>query len=123
MQPAYIALICAGLIAMSGFSSKAQENQEDSRISTHQIESLFGSLGRIRKQLDRAEETGIGNDLFRLDYYIDVYGRLPEINIVEGFNLDSGPVRYSVPTTIDLLNASTPERYRQRYGVGMSIPR
>ena len=123
MKTLYSGLICAGIVAMSGFVSHAQEAPEDSRVSAHEINSFPGSLDRIRKQLDRVTEAGEDNDLLRLDYYIDVYGRLPEINIVEGFKLDSGPVRFSVPTTTELLNASTPERYRQRYGIGMSIPR
>ena len=123
METRYLSLICAGIVAASGFSSQAQEALEGSRASAHEINSLPGSLDRIRKQLDRVTEAGEENDLLRLDYYIDVYGRLPEINIVEGFKLDSGPVRFSVPTTTELLNASTPERYQQRYGIGMSIPR
>ena len=123
MQNSYSGFICAGMVAISGFTSYAQEAPEGSRVSAHEINSLTGSLDRIRKQLDRVTEAGKDNDLFRLDYYIDVYGRLPELNIVEGFKLDSGPVRFSVPTTTELLNASTPERYQQRYGIGMSIPR
>lgn len=123
MQTLYVGLICAGIVAMSDFSSQAQEASEGSRVSAHEINSFPGSLNRIRKQLDRITEAGEDNDLLRLDYYIDVYGLLPEINIVEGFKLDSGPVRFSVPTTTELLNASTPERYQQRYGIGMSIPR
>ena len=123
MQNSYLGVICAGIVAISGFTSYAQEAPEGSRVSAHEINSLTGSLDRIRKQLDRVTEAGKDNDLFRLDYYIDVYGRLPELNIVEGFKLDSGPVRFSVPTTTELLNASTPERYQQRYGIGMSIPR
>ena len=123
MQNSYLGFICAGMGAISGFTSYAQEAPEDSRVSAHEINSLAGSLDRIRKQLDRVTEAGEDNDLLRLDYYIDVYGRLPEINIVEGFKLDSGPVRFSVPTSTELLNASTPERYQQRYGIGMSIPR
>ena len=123
METRYLSLICAGIVAASGFSSQAQEALEGSRASAHEINSLPGSLDRIRKQLDRVTEAGEENDLLRLDYYIDVYGRLPEINIVEGFKLDSGPVRFSVPSTTELLNASTPERYRQRYGIGMRIPR
>ena len=123
METRYLSLICAGIVAASGFSSQAQEALEGSRASAHEINSLPGSLDRIRKQLDRVTATGEENDLLRLDYYIDVYGRLPELNIVEGFKLDSGPVRFSVPTTTELLNASTPERYQQRYGIGMSIPR
>ena len=123
MKALYSGLICAGIVAMSGFVSHAQEAPEGSLVSAHKIDSFPGSLDRIRKQLDRVTEAGEDDDLLRLDYYIDVYGRLPEINIVEGFKLDSGPVRFSVPTTPELLNASTPERYQQRYGIGMSIPR
>ena len=123
MKALYLGLICVGIVAVTGFTSQAQEAPEGSRISAHEINSFPGSLDRIRKQLDRVTEAGEDDDLLRLDYYIDVYGRLPEINIVEGFKLDSGPVRFSVPTTTELLNASTPERYQQRYGIGMSIPR
>ena len=123
MKIRYLSLICTGVVVTSGFSSQAQEAPEGSPVSAQEISSLPGSLDRIRKQLDRVTAAGEENDLLRLDYYIDVYGRLPEINIVEGFKLDSGPVRFSVPSTTELLNASTPERYKQRYGIVMSVPR
>ncbi len=116
-------MVCSGIVAISGFSAWAQEAHVGSQASAQEINSLPGSLDRIRKQLDRATESGEDTDLLRLDYYIDVYGLLPELNVVEGFKLDSGPVRFSVPSTTELLNASTPERYQRRLGAGFSLPR
>ena len=116
-------MACSGIVAICGFSAWAQEAHVGSQASAQEIQSIPGSLDRIRKQLDRVTELEGDNNLLRLDYYIDVYGLLPEINIVEGFTLDSGPVRFSVPSTSELLNASTPERYQRRSGAGFSVPR
>ena len=116
-----LGVVCAGIVSMNGFNVTAQEAHADSQLQ--EINSLPGSLDRIRKQLDRITESGDKKDLLRLDYFIDVYGQLPEINIAEGFKLDTGPVRFSVPSTSELLNASTPQRYQRRFGVGFSVPR
>ena len=61
------------------------------------------SLERIKRQLDRLPPTHEERSLLRLSSYIEVYGRLPRIDLVQGFDVHNGPVPYGVPTHAELL--------------------
>ncbi len=74
-------------------------------------EELPVSLDRIKRQLDRLPPTH-ERSLLRLSYYIEVYGRLPRIDLVQGFDVHNGPVPYGVPTHAELLAVMSPREFR-----------
>ncbi len=61
------------------------------------------SLERIKRRLDRLTPTHEERSLLRLSDYIEVYGRLPRIDLVQGFDVHNGPVPYGAPTHAELL--------------------
>ena len=75
-------------------------------------EELPVSLERIKRQLDRLPPTHEKRSLLRLSYYIEVYGRLPRIDLVQGFDVHNGPVPYGAPTHAELLAVMSPRELR-----------
>ncbi len=73
-------------------------------------EELPVSLERIKRKL--AQVTPTQSSLLRLDYYVEVYGRAPKIDILQGFDVHSGPVPYGAPTHADLLSQILPPESR-----------
>ncbi len=75
-------------------------------------EELPVSLERIKQQLDRLPPTHEERSLLRLSYYVEVYGRLPRIDLVQGFDVHNGPVPFGVPTDAELLAIMSPREFR-----------
>ena len=70
------------------------------------------SLERIKRRLDRLTPTHEERSLLRLSDYIEVYGRLPRIDLVQGFDVHNGPIPYGVPTHAELLAVMSPREFR-----------
>ncbi len=73
-------------------------------------EELPVSLERIKRKL--AQLAPAQSSLLRLDYYIEVYGRAPKINVLQAFDVHNGPVPYGAPTHADLLSLILPPESR-----------
>jgi hypothetical protein len=69
------------------------------------------SLERIQKKLAEQPASAATNAL-KLEYYIEVYGKAPQVNFLENFNVTSGPVPRTAPTHADILDVVTPEGFR-----------
>ena len=104
-----------GLAAMLAVASiAAAAPQSDQQIS-HPIENRLSkgdALERIKRQLDRLPPTHTERSVLRLSYYIEVYGRLPRIDLVQGFDVHNGPVPYGAPTHAELLAVMSPRELR-----------
>ena len=46
--------------------------------------------------------------MLRLSYYVEVYGRAPRINVMDGFDVHNGPVPYGAPSHADMIAVTTP---------------
>lgn len=68
-------------------------------------EDLGVSLARIQRRLDRLPEGDDARRLLRLNFYVEVYGRAPRLDLFEGFDLHNGPVPYGVPRHNEMLSA------------------
>jgi len=86
-------------------------------VATQQIESeplpameMTVNLDRLKQRLAALpaadDDTGL-----KLNFFVQVYGRLPQINLLEGFELTDGPVPFGGPTHHDFLRLSTPEEF------------
>ena len=62
-----------------------------------EAEELGVSLARIQRRLDRLPDVH-DTSVLRLNFYVQVYGRAPELNLFEGFDVHNSPVPYGVPT-------------------------
>ena len=76
-------------------------------------EDLPISVARIQRKLAQLPaSTAEANHGLRLNYYIEVVGKAPPIDILKNFNVKSGPVPFSAPTHRDFLNFVTPQEFR-----------
>ena len=69
------------------------------------------SLERVRRKLDRLPTSEEARLALRLSYYIDVYGRAPALNLLEGFDVHNGPVPY-YSTHAELMAVMTPREFQ-----------
>ncbi len=69
-------------------------------------EDLPVSLERITRKLAQVEPSQ--SSVLRLDYYVEVYGRAPRIDVFQAFDVHSGPVPYGAPTHAELLSLILP---------------
>ena len=107
--------LVVGLAAMLAVASiAAAAPQSDQQIS-HPIENRLSksdALERIKRQLDRLPPTHTERSVLRLSYYIEVYGRLPRTDQVQGYDVHNGPVPYVAPTHAELLTVMSPREFR-----------
>ena len=86
--------LVVGLAAMLAVASiAAAAPQSDQQIS-HPIENRLSKSDapeRIKRQLDRLPPTHTERSVLRLSYYIEVYGRLPRTDQVQGFGPSPSP--------------------------------
>ena len=73
-------------------------------------EELPVSLERIKRKL--AQLGPAQSSLLRLDYYVEVHGQAPKIDVLQGFDVHSGPVPYGAPTHAELLGLILPPESR-----------
>ncbi len=73
-------------------------------------EELPVSLERIKRK--QAQVAPAQSSLLRLDYYVEVYGRAPKIDVLQAFDVHSGPVPYGAPTHAELLSLILPPESR-----------
>ncbi|MBM62397.1 MAG: hypothetical protein CL484_05555 [Acidobacteria bacterium] len=85
----------------------AQENTgQQSARST----KLTINLERVKQQLAKLPPNNERQPLIR--FYVEVYGRAPQINPLRGFDLNAGPVNHGPPTHADMMGQSTPRGFK-----------
>jgi hypothetical protein len=72
------------------------------------------SIERIRRKLAQAPRATGGG--LRLEYYVEVYGKSPRIDLFTDFDPAVGPVQYGSPTHREFLDLVTPEEFRSPAG-------
>jgi hypothetical protein len=71
------------------------------------------SLERIRRELAAQTTTRERRDGLRLDYYVQVYGKAPRLELYSPqINLTNAPVMYGGMTHQEFLGLVTPEEFR-----------
>ena len=119
------ALIACIALLVVGLAAPAAGGQEPAVAGEMNAEggTLPVSLGRIKHRLAAlpAEEDRL---LLRLTTRINVYARAQAVAVLQGFNVESwtsglggrtgGAIAYGSPTHNEMVNATTPEFWRQR---------
>jgi hypothetical protein len=72
------------------------------------------SLDRIRRQLATTKSTSKSSkDGLKLEYYVEVYGRAPQIELFQpGENVVNAPVMYGGMTHQEFLQVVTPQEFK-----------
>ncbi len=102
----------ADLLAAQETAAPAQAGDQRPRVTpaAADVDALPFSLARIKREL--AEAPPLVQDVLRLHYYIEVYGKRRELDILGDFDLVHGPVRYGAPTHREFLDLVTPQEFR-----------
>ena len=83
--------------------ASAQDEPVDPVTDLVQAEDFGVSLDRIQRQLDRLPDDVEAGRLLRLDYYVQVYGRAPRLELFRGFDFLNSPVAYGTPLHNEML--------------------
>ena len=94
-----LALLIFIFAAHSGLASA----QDPSDQATLEAEGLGVSLARIKQKLDRLPDDLETRSLLRLNFYVQVYARTPQLDYFQGFDLHNSPVPKGPPSHDQLL--------------------
>ena len=97
------ALLIVSCVSVRAFAQDATPQAPE----VLEAEELGVSLARIQRRLDRLPDESDPNTL-RLNFYVQVYGRAPELNLFEGFDLHNSPVPYGVPLHNEMMAVMHP---------------
>ena len=70
------------------------------------------NLERVKRKLAALPASDAERSLLNLDYYLEVFGRAPRLDLLEGFDIDIGPVPFGGPSHADLQDLWTPREFR-----------
>ena len=96
------------LLAAPAMPTRAGQVEGPEVLSATELPVL---LERVRRKLDRLPSSQAERNLLRLSYYIEVYGRAPDLNLLEGFDIHNGPVPYATSHR-ELLGVATPRHFQ-----------
>lgn len=111
------AVLTASFLAPAGLFAQEPERNGTRKTTTAAKDSpqnLPVSLDRIRRQLATTKtRSKSSKDGLRLEYYVDVYGRAPRIELIlPTENITSAPVMYGGMTHQEFLQVITPEEFK-----------
>ena len=69
------------------------------------------NLERLKRKLAALPASDEERSLLKLSFYVDVYGRAPRFDPLEGFDIHTGPVPFGGPSHADLRSLWTPEAF------------
>ena len=118
MRFLFYVIVISSLLTSS--VSTAQETTEKSSLN---VDDLPISIERIKRQLEQRQVDNDERSILRLDYYIEVYGRAPRINVIQNFDIYNGPVPYGTPLHTELHSITTPPELRTPAVISLPIAR
>jgi hypothetical protein len=68
------------------------------------------SLERIRRKLAQTPPSRTKG--LKLEYYVEVYGKSPQVDLLADFNAETGAVQYGSPTHQEFLDLVTPQEFK-----------
>jgi hypothetical protein len=110
-----VVLVIGPASALAGQTSpqqpaKPSENGQASSISVQTAGELPVSVERIRRKLAQAPASKTAG--LRLEYYVEVYGRSPHLDLFTDFDPTTGAVQYGSPTHQEFLDLVTPQEFK-----------
>lgn len=89
----------------AGVSLNAQTaaSQDGATSDILAAEDLGISLARIQNRLDTLPSDPNARSILRLNYYVQVYGRTPPLDLFLDFDIHNAPIPYGAPVHNELL--------------------
>lgn len=75
-----------------------------------EVDELPISIDRIQRKLAQRPSSRSGG--LKLDYYVEVVGKAPRIDVFGNFDVKNGPVPYGGVTHREFLDLVTPQEFR-----------
>ena len=69
------------------------------------------NLERLKRKLAALPATDEERSILKLNFYIEVYGRSPRLNLLQGFDIHTGPVPFGGVTHTELRDLWTPQEF------------
>ncbi len=69
------------------------------------------NLERVKRRLAALSATDDERSILKLSYYLEVYGRAPRLDLLQGFDRHNGPVPFGGPSHADMRALWTPEEF------------
>ena len=113
VKPVALALVltvASGILPGRLLARSQRQDSLGQQPATLRAQDLPVSLERIRRKL--AQVPPSQGFLLRLDYYVEVHGRAPQLDIFEAFDLHDGPVPFGAPTHSEMIRHVTPQEFR-----------
>ena len=113
VKPVALALVltvASGILPGRLLARSQRQDSIGQQPATLRAQELPVSLERIKRKLTQVPPSQ--EFLLRLDYYVEVYGRTPQLDIFEAFDLHAGPVPFGPPTHSEMIRHVTPEEFR-----------
>ena len=66
---------------------------------------------RVKRQLAALPATDDERSILKLNFYVEVYGRAPRLDLLRGFDRHNGPVPFGGPSHADMRALWTPEEF------------
>ena len=111
-------VVVAALVGVNSLLAQATRPDSDAGgqtptpVSPIKAEDLPISITRIRQKLVQLPRSTEATHGLKLEYYIEVIGKAPQVDFFTNFDVNSGPAPFSPPTHQDFLNVVTPQGFR-----------
>jgi hypothetical protein len=119
-MPVALALLLVAMMATAAGAQRAPEQEArvqsgpaDAAQDAFDPSKMGVSLKRIVRGLKFEEERAQRPEgPLRIEYQIQVFGQAPRIDLLDGFDLEYGPLQYGAPTHNDFINYWTPQAFK-----------
>ncbi len=96
------------VVGVAPLDAQAQAIPGPTMADVLEAEELGVSLSRIRRRLDALPSASEARSLLRLNYYVQVYGRTPPLDLFYDFDIHNSPISYGVPLHNEMLAVMHP---------------
>ena len=96
----------------------AQQEADDTLLPAVE---LSVNLERLKRKLAALPATDEERSILKLSFYVEVYGRSPGLNLLQGFDLHTGPVPFGGATHADMRDLWTPQEFSTPAAVSVPL--
>ena len=109
MRPAILSLLGAVLLGVLAPVHATAQDVEPAP-APPAVDRLV-NLDRVKNKLAALPTGDERRSILDLSFYLEVYGRAPRLNVLEGFNITAGRVPFGGPSHADMQELWTPEEF------------
>ena len=79
------------------------------------------NLERLKRKLAALPPSDEDRSILKLNFYIEVYGRSPRLNLLQGFDIHTGPVPFGGATNADMRDLWTPQEFSTPAAISLPL--